>query len=785
MQTRFSVDQATGRRHSRRASTPGARRPLSWALVVAAVLLPLLALFGTVGPAAADTTYAPTTFVPGGECSKQYLVPAGIRYVQVVASGGAGQGGASYNSNNTGGAGGSGAKVTAIVPVFPLRPEKDDNGTAIRLHVHVGQNAVVGNGGGGLFAGSPTADGNGGGGGPSIVVASPDRACPATPGGTLTYPDGTNPYALLVAGGGGGGGAGNTFGSGGAGGSAGFSGDVTKLDGQAGSSAYALSTGCGNGGGGGGGAATAAGGGGAAGCVKGIPGRGGSAQYGGEAADNELGASGAGGGGWRGGGSGGSGYTLGGGGGGAGSSYLSAAVGFYYDNSTGAYTPPVRPVSIGQADKSQTPSVTITPLPTPTTTATLSGTTSGNNWFTAAPTVTLTASAAGGPGVKTTYYALDNPACSATNLAVCTEYKGPFTASSDGLHTLTYFSVDTQGLDEGVQTTRFVLTPTSVAVSGAIIVSGTNPAVATADGTISVRGTGEGTIGTAVYATNPAGPAVFSSSGGYIDVIAAGSGLTDVTFTDCALSGGTQISWWNGTAWALASNQSYDSTTKCVTVTVDATTSPSVSQLTGTVFGIGNPPTIAATATTADGKPYAAGTWTNQSVTVTFTCSAGATPSAPVTRTGDGQGQTADGTCTDGLGQARTTTFAGINVDKTPPSCAVRVSPTVIWSPDGKPVAITGTVTAGDNLSGLATVVGGAVTSNEKLGRNDVRGFIINTPYATPLKLGAVVNFTGTLVATRAGDGRGRTYAQLVTITDQAGNTATCTWTVTVPRDQR
>ena len=65
-----------------------------------------------------------------------------------------------------------------------------------------------------------------------------------------------------------------------------------------------------------------------------------------------------------------------------------------------------------------------------------------------------------------------------------------------------------------------------------------------------------------------------------------------------------------------------------------------------------------------------------------------------------------------------------------------------------------------------------------------MRGFAVN---ATPLQLNAVVNVAGTLVATRAGDGSGRTYSQRVTVTDQAGNTNTapCAWTVTVPRDQR
>ena len=224
----------------------------------------------------------------------------------------------------------------------------------------------------------------------------------------------------------------------------------------------------------------------------------------------------------------------------------------------------------------------------------------------------------------------------------------------------------------------------------------------------------------------------------------------------------------------------------CVTVTVNSTTVPTLSQLTGTVIAAGSPPTTTTVATTADGKPYTSGTWTNQSVTVAFTCTANATPTAPVTRASDGKNQSASGTCTDGLGQKTTTTFTGINVDKTPPTCSTTVSPTVLWPANAKPVAITGTVTVGDNLSGIASVVGGTITSNEALKSGDVQGFTVNTTYPSPLQLSAVLDLTGTLVAKRTGNGSGRIYSQTVTVTDHAGNTnaTPCTWTVTVSHDQ-
>jgi hypothetical protein len=219
-------------------------------------------------------------------------------------------------------------------------------------------------------------------------------------------------------------------------------------------------------------------------------------------------------------------------------------------------------------------------------------------------------------------------------------------------------------------------------------------------------------------------------------------------------------------------------------MTVGSSTVPTLSQLTGTPIAAGSPPSITPVATMDNGKPYTAGTWTNHSVTVTFTCSANATPTDPVTRANDGQDQMASGTCTDGLKETKTTTFYGIDVDKTPPTCSIQVSPTALWPPNGKPVAITGTVTVGDNLSGIASVVGGPVTSNEALSSGDVRGFTVNATYTSPLKHSAVLDLTGTLAAKRAGNGSGRSYSQLVTVTDQAGNTASCSWTVTVSHDQ-
>src|SRR5262245_3842926 len=87
-------------------------------LPLAAALLALV----WAAPAAPAQAQAPTppvltTFNPvaSPKCNEPvYTVPAGIRYIQVTAIGGAGAGGSSVNATNTGGKGGFGAEVAAI-----------------------------------------------------------------------------------------------------------------------------------------------------------------------------------------------------------------------------------------------------------------------------------------------------------------------------------------------------------------------------------------------------------------------------------------------------------------------------------------------------------------------------------------------------------------------------------------------------------------------------------------------------------------------------------------------
>jgi hypothetical protein len=91
-------------------------------------------------------------------------------------------------------------------------------------------------------------------------------------------------------------------------------------------------------------------------------------------------------------------------------------------------------------------------------------------------------------------------------------------------------------------------------------------------------------------------------------------------------------------------------------------------------------PTVKASASTTDGKPYASGTWTGQNVTVSFICtddrSGVATVTGPISVSSEGSNQSASGDCSDRAGNAASrVTFAGINIDRSPPVTSFTTQP--------------------------------------------------------------------------------------------------------------
>ena len=130
-----------------------------------------------------------------------------------------------------------------------------------------------------------------------------------------------------------------------------------------------------------------------------------------------------------------------------------------------------------------------------------------------------------------------------------------------------------------------------------------------------------------------------------------------------------------------------------------------------TILDDTTPPTIIATATKADSTSYTAGMWTNQTVTIHFTCtdSGSGLASCPSDQIFSAEGIfTANGTGTDKAGNSATTSFGPIKIDKTVPTLSPSVSP--------NPVYLNGTATASagatDSGSGIASQSCGAVSTN-------------------------------------------------------------------------
>jgi hypothetical protein len=114
-----------------------------------------------------------------------------------------------------------------------------------------------------------------------------------------------------------------------------------------------------------------------------------------------------------------------------------------------------------------------------------------------------------------------------------------------------------------------------------------------------------------------------------------------------------------------------------------------------------------------------------------------------------------------------------VKIDKTPPTITCSASPNTLWPPTHKLVDVATAVTVADVGSGPAGYTLVSVTSNEGDIASEMAGFVVGTP-ATH----------GQLLAERDGGGSGRVYTLTYRGTDQAGNTARCSATVTVPHDQ-
>jgi hypothetical protein len=211
-----------------------------------------------------------------------------------------------------------------------------------------------------------------------------------------------------------------------------------------------------------------------------------------------------------------------------------------------------------------------------------------------------------------------------------------------------------------------------------------------------------------------------------------------------------------------------------------------------------NPP-VTTPGATADGSPYAFGTWTTHDVTVTLSatnpigesgvgttlyavdnpiCSsvnpAGClTYGGPFTITTSGK-HTVTFFSQNAQGYPEATQRAQVWVDNQPPVMTCAATPFVLWPPNNKLVPVALNVTAVSAAFGPVPVVLHSVTTSEGDAAADIVGFVVGQPSAS-----------GYLRATRTGYAKaGGIYAFVYRAADPAGLAATCTATVTVPHDR-
>ena len=132
----------------------------------------------------------------------------------------------------------------------------------------------------------------------------------------------------------------------------------------------------------------------------------------------------------------------------------------------------------------------------------------------------------------------------------------------------------------------------SISSASGSSISLTGKATATNDGT-TVSATGFGALTVAQFASDPVGAPTFTPAGGYFDVaLSAGNSFTSATVDACNLMGGNSLQWWNATAdsgvgaWQpVMPTPTYSAgPPRCLSVSLNGSSSPTLSQLTGTVF---------------------------------------------------------------------------------------------------------------------------------------------------------------------------------------------------------
>jgi hypothetical protein len=324
-----------------------------------------------------------------------------------------------------------------------------------------------------------------------------------------------------------------------------------------------------------------------------------------------------------------------------------------------------------------------------------------------------------------------------------------------------------------------------------------------APGSLTATITGSGSVTVAQYEANP-GPAVlFESANAYAELfVPPGSTLTGLTILDCNLNGGNVVMWSNGATWMLASPQTFDPATGCVTIAVGTATSPALSDLNATYLAgaiDSTAPATTAAGVLTSGNAYSFGAWTNQTVAVALhaidntggtglaqlTYSASGAVTIPPTTTASGhaalnvgtEGETTIAfTATDRAHNVERARSLLVRIDATRPAITAAATPSSLWPPNGKlvPVVVAGSIT--DDRSGVAEAT-----------------YRVTDSYGAVQPVGIVtVGADGRYVLTlqlpaehRSDDRAGRRFVITILAKDRADNATAAQTEVTVPHDRR
>ncbi len=171
------------------------------------------------------------------------------------------------------------------------------------------------------------------------------------------------------------------------------------------------------------------------------------------------------------------------------------------------------------------------------------------------------------------------------------DYSAVFTApAQSGAVTVTATVYGTVYQDQAV----ILVTPQAATVDGASEVAATGGAATASYGDTSESGTGTGVLSVAQYGGNPTGTGLSGAVRYFDAALSTGNTFQSVTVTECGATAGDTLYWFNPAAdggaggWqAVSPAATYDA--GCLDLTVTANTSPSLSEMDGTVLALAAP----------------------------------------------------------------------------------------------------------------------------------------------------------------------------------------------------